>query len=220
MKLFNDIYIVAGKTLNSDPSDANTYLLDTQEGLVMIDSGGGYNVQQIYDEIEKDGFTKDGIKLIINTHCHFDHTGGNNQIRNETGCKTAIHVAEVDAIENITELTVAHIWGHDLKPCKVDIPLQGNESMRIGKYALNFHHAPGHTPGSIVISVEIDSKIHFFIGDCISLLDLPGESKELIIDSLTKLRSMQPDFLLTGHDGPVISTPSEYLTDCIEKFTR
>jgi hypothetical protein len=31
---------------------------------------------------------------------------------------------------------------------------------------------------------------------------------------------MQPDFLLTGHDGPVISTPSEYLTDCIEKFTR
>ena len=211
MKLFEDIYLVAGSALDSDPGDANTYAVDGVDRIVLIDSGGGYNVDGLYAEMSKDGLDFKRIDLIINTHCHFDHTGGNKRIRTDTGCKTAIHETEVEAIENNTELTVAKIWNHDLEPCPVDLPLKGNEEFEVGKYKLKLLHVPGHTPGSIVIALTHEGKELCFSGDCLSLLNLPGESKEDLVISLNKLLAMEYDALMTGHDGPVIDEPTPFI---------
>ncbi len=216
MKLFDDIYLVAGAELDSDPGDANTYLIDGGQKLVLIDSGGGYNVEGLYREMGKDGFDKSHIDMIINTHCHFDHTGGNYQIRKDTGCKTAIHETEVEAIEKDTELTVSDLWGHDLTPCPVDRELKGNEELAVGKHILKLVHVPGHSPGSTVITMEQAGKKMVFIGDCLALLNLPGESKSDLRSSLQKLIEMEPDVLLTGHEGPIVTNPKEFLKEHLD----
>ncbi len=217
MKLFDDIYLIAGSTLNSDPSDANTYAIASKGRIILIDSGGGYNVDGIYEEMKRDGLDYLKIDLIINTHCHFDHTGGNKRIRDDTGCKTAIHETEVEAIENNTELTVAKIWDHDLEPCPVDIPLKGNEEFTVGDYHLHLLHAPGHTPGCIVVTLEHSGKRMGFVGDCLSLLNLPGEDQQDLIRSLNKLLDHNFDVLLTGHEGPVVYDPNPFITGYLEQ---
>ncbi len=217
MKLFDDIYLIAGSKLNSDPGDANTYAIDGGDRIVLIDSGGGYNVDGMYAEMAKDGLDYKQIDMIINTHCHFDHTGGNKRIRDDTGCKTAIHETEVEAIENNTEMTVAELWDHELEPCPVDISLKGNEVFPVGKYTLQLMHVPGHTPGSIVIALEHYGKRLSFIGDCLSLLDLPGESKEALVDSLERLIAEKYDVLMTGHNGPVVEDPEPFIQGYLDQ---
>ena len=217
MRLFDNIYLVAGSALNSDPGDANTYAVDGGDHIVLIDSGGGYNVDGMYTEMAKDGLDHMKIGMIINTHCHFDHTGGNKRVRDDTGCKTAIHETEVEAIEKNTELTVAEIWNHELEPCPVDIPLKGDEIFTVGPYPLQLMHVPGHTPGSIVISFMHNNRKMCFIGDCLSLLDLPGESRENLIDSLNKLLAERFDILMTGHDGPVVEDPQPFIQGYLDQ---
>jgi len=211
MKLFDDIFLVAGSALNSDPGDANTYAIAGKDHIVLIDSGGGYNVEGMYGEMEKDGLDYRKIGLIINTHCHFDHTGGNKRVRADTGCKTAIHETEVEAIEKNTELTVAKIWNHELEPCPVDLPLKGDEEFQVGSHTLKLMHVPGHTPGSLIITLKHDGRNMAFLGDCLSLLKLPGESKPDLINSLKSILKMKFDIVMTGHEGPVIEDVTPFV---------
>lgn len=204
MRILPDIYLVAGSALKAEPSDANAYLIDGGEKLVLLDSGGGYNPAALTAEMHKHGFTPERLDMIINTHCHFDHTGGNRRLREMGGCKTAIHYTEAEAIEKNTELTVAKLYEHNLEPCPVDVPLQGNEVIELGRYRLELIHTPGHSPGSICILLRQGEKKILFVGDALSLLGLPGESVETITASLHKLRSIKADVILSGHDEGVI----------------
>jgi len=211
VRLLPDIYLVAGSALKAEPSDANAYLVDGGEKVVLIDTGGGYNPAALAAEMNRHGFNPERVDMIINTHCHFDHAGGNRWLREKGGCKTAIHHAEAEAIEKNSELTVAKLYGHNLEPCPVDIPLQGNEIIDLGKYRLELVHAPGHTPGSICLLLRQGDKKILFVGDALSLLGLPGESVEVITESLHKLLALKADMLLSGHDEGVIIDPAGHL---------
>lgn len=215
MKLLKDVYLVAGSAIKSDESDANAYFIDGGDKLILVDSGGGNNVGAVKAEIIRAGFDPNKIDLIINTHCHFDHTGGNWEFRQTTGVKTAIHQSEVAAIEKNTELTVAAIYNHHLQPCPVDIPLQGNEVINTEKYCLELIHTPGHSPGSICLLVHQDDKKILFAGDALSLLGLPGENAKQLAASLQKLIDLQADIILTGHEEGIIINPTDFLQSYI-----
>ena len=57
-----------------DP-ECNIYLIDQE---ILIDTGTGQHFEQIKEFIETN-FDISKIKTIINTHCHYDHTGGNKK---------------------------------------------------------------------------------------------------------------------------------------------
>jgi glyoxylase-like metal-dependent hydrolase (beta-lactamase superfamily II) len=211
MKLLTDIYLVAGRALQKEQSDANAYLVDGGDKRVLIDTGGGYNVAAMVEEMGRHGFAPTDIDLIINTHCHFDHTGGNRQLRELGRCRTAIHVSEVEAIEHNTELTVAEIYNHNLTPCPVDIALTGDEVIATGRYDLELMHTPGHTPGCICLLLRQEDKKILFVGDALSLLDLPGENGKQLADSLEKLLAVQADILLSGHDEGLITETAGHI---------
>ncbi|MGI5840008.1 MAG: MBL fold metallo-hydrolase [bacterium] len=211
MRLLPDIYMVAGSALKAEPSDANAYLVDGGEKVVLIDTGGGYNPKALADEMKQHGFSPERVDMIINTHCHFDHTGGNRWLRENYGCKTAIHHTEKEAIEKNTELTVAKLYEHNLEPCPVDIPMQGNEVIDLGKYKLETIHTPGHTPGSLCFLLRQGDKKILFVGDALSLLGLPGESIETITASLHKLLGLEADVIFSGHDEGVIIDTAGHL---------
>ncbi|MFC1509565.1 MBL fold metallo-hydrolase [Candidatus Omnitrophota bacterium] len=70
------------------------------------------------------------LKYIINTHDHFDHTGGNATIAHETGAQVAIH----------SSARTSH-----------DIDLDDGDILFLGRNELRIFHTPGHTPDSICI---------------------------------------------------------------------
>ncbi len=90
----------------------------------------GIYPDEVLNFIEQNGYK---LKYIINTHDHFDHTGGNAVLVNRTGAQIAMH-------EN------AH--------SRHDIDLKDGDEFCLGSLSLSVIHTPGHTHDSLCILVE------------------------------------------------------------------
>jgi len=130
------------------------------------------------------------IKLILNTHCHFDHTGANKDIKAATGASIVIHREDAKYLKHFT-------------PPPADIEMEDNQIVELGKIAFKFLHTPGHSPGSCVIQVDgsVMTGDTLFVGS-IGRCDLPGGSPEEMYQSLTTRVMPLPkeSRIYPGHD--------------------
>lgn len=197
------VYAVGGSDLSA-PEDAFVYLVDAGPELVLIDSGAGYGISRIEDNILSLGWQPAQVWHIIATHCHIDHIGGLFDWKERYGSKIIAHELDRAGIEGERrELTAASMYGVDYKPVKVDTLLQGeSEKLTLGDMEFNFLHTPGHTPGSI--SVYIDTKDgRVLFGQDIHGPFSPAWGSDLKRwrASMQKLLSLRADVLCEGHAG-------------------
>ena len=54
--------------------DSNCYLIDDN---ILVDTGAGQNKDYLFSKLRENEVNPEDIELIVNTHCHFDHIGGN-----------------------------------------------------------------------------------------------------------------------------------------------
>jgi len=73
----NDVVIIEGIGY-----DSNIYIFED----VMVDTGTGDNIQYIKDSMKKAGISEDDLALIVNTHNHYDHIGGNRCFNLDVAC--------------------------------------------------------------------------------------------------------------------------------------
>ncbi len=121
------VYAVGGPDLSA-PEDAFVYLVDAGSELVAVDSGVGYGISRIEDNIRSLGFEPAQIWHIIATHCHIDHIGGLAVLKERYGSKVIAHELDRKGIEgNNSDLTAAGMYGVDYRPVKIDILLKATK---------------------------------------------------------------------------------------------
>jgi glyoxylase-like metal-dependent hydrolase (beta-lactamase superfamily II) len=197
------VYAVGGSDLSA-PEDAFVYLVDAGSELVLIDSGVGYGISRIEDNIRSLGFEPAGVWHIIATHCHIDHIGGLFAWKERYGSKIIAHEQDRAGIEGENnELTAASMYGVDYKQVLVDTLLKGEaEKLIIGDLEFNFLHTPGHTPGSICVYIDTkDGRVLF--GQDIHGPFSPAWGSDLKKWrlSMQKLIALKADVLCEGHAG-------------------
>ena len=74
--------------------DSNCYLIDDN---ILVDTGAGQNKDYLFSKLQENGVRPENIELIINTHCHFDHIGGNYLFPN---AKIAIHKYDAESVKS------------------------------------------------------------------------------------------------------------------------
>ena len=150
------------------------------------------------------------VRMIVNTHCHCDHCGGNAALIAKTGAPLAIHKEELPLLRSME--MQAHMFGVSVTPSPdPDRFLQEGEVIEVGKVSLKVLHAPGHSPGHIVLVGDG----FVFAGDVlfegsIGRTDLPGGDYHQLLESIrTKLLAL-PDHTVvyTGH-GPATTIGAE-----------
>jgi metallo-beta-lactamase class B len=88
MQVLKNIYQVGGDLngvtfdqLGALWNDGNSYVIKTNEGLIMIDCGCGNTLDQIFDNMRYWDLSPDDIKYCILTHAHYDHSGGGHLLK-------------------------------------------------------------------------------------------------------------------------------------------
>jgi glyoxylase-like metal-dependent hydrolase (beta-lactamase superfamily II) len=153
-RILPDVYLLDGLRM------ANVFLLASDDGITLIDAGMPGEADRIVDQLVQAGYTLSDLRAIVLTHCHADHTGSAAELARRFGAQVLAHQAEVPYIEQTAPLPAASFmrrlfnWlsnrAFRAEPCSVDRPLRdGDVVAALG--GLRVIHAPGHTPGSIVL---------------------------------------------------------------------
>jgi len=185
------------------PPDCNIYLL-LDEKTVLIDAGTGENMKLVEEELSRLGVSVRDIDLLINTHGHYDHAGGDSYFA-EKGCPIACHELEVKMIEEGDPyLTVSCLFGKRARGVRVSKKLRDGDVLELGKSVLRVVHTPGHTAGSICLFAEDEGIL--FSGDLVfaegvGRTDLPTGSLPQLLVSLKRIAQLNPKKIFPGH-GP------------------
>lgn len=191
------------------PLEVNCFVIadsETKEGVV-IDPGD--NVDEILDFVNANNIN---LKYIVNTHCHFDHIGGNKKIKEATNALFMIHEKEVPLLERAEGS--AALWGFRVAPSPVpDKLLKDGDTFCVGKVVFEVIHTPGHSPGGICL--KFDKKLisgdTLFAGG-IGRTDFPGGDGAALLKSIKERLFVLPDDteVFPGH-GPSTTIANEKL---------
>jgi len=219
MKLMKDVHLVGGGGFGySHPNDCNVYLIDGGSDAVLLDTGCGLGVKEILQNIAMSGVDPSRITYTVISHCHFDHIGGNSEIKKATGCRIAAHESERDLIERLdSRMVLTEMAPSKLEAAGVDVALKDRDLLSVGRHRLRVLHTPGHTSGSICVFLEIDGKKVLFSGDSVmsqgrlGWINGPGFDLEAYKRSLFRIVELKADSLLPGHGTFVLSGAHEHV---------
>ncbi len=201
-EIVKDIFIVGGPD-NTEGRDGCVYLMSLDE-LILIDTGAGWSVENILNNINKLGINCGNLNKILLTHCHIDHIGGAPEMRRRFGSKIYIHQLDALPLENGDPILTAASWYQtSFPPTPVDVKFSLKEEiLTFGDQKVICVHTPGHTPGSICIYLDKDGKRILFAQDLHGpILKEFGSNLENYGRSTKKLLELDADILCEGHFG-------------------
>jgi metallo-beta-lactamase class B len=187
----------------------SSFLIRTPAGNILLDTGPVEMLPQVIANIEKLGFKPQDVKLLLNSHGHFDHCGGFAEFKRRTGATVA--ASKLDGELMARGGKTDFFWGDDLayEPIKPDRIISDGGSVELGGVTLTAHLTPGHTKGCTSWSMQVneagkDYEVFFLCGLTASLYKLTNNDKyPNIVDdernTLRKLRGMHADVLLASH---------------------
>jgi len=206
---------------NLGPSAA--YVVETSDGLVLVDSGLEANGAAIARDFRYRNLELARLRAILLTHAHADHSQGARQLRQLTGAKIYAGQGDVSVLRagepRDAFCSTFDMGKLQIHSTEVDVELKGGETIEIADARFHVIAAPGHTPGSICYTLERDGLRFFFGGDVVMTLT-EGEGpfrRELgtyaaylapryrgnAEDFLATIRRLQqlptPDLVLPGH---------------------
>jgi len=157
-----------------------TYIIsDIQTHLAAI-VDPSWDLQEIFELLTE---KKLKAKHIINTHSHFDHVFGNDEVAKVTG---------------------ATVIQHSNSQLRKDISVAENDVISIGSVRLRVLHTPGHSEDSICLI--IDKEVVFtgdtlFVG-AVGRIDLPGGNpKDMYLSLYRKVSALEDQLTVyPGHD--------------------
>lgn len=126
----------------------NSYLIEGERGAVVIDPG--YKREVILNFLKEN---EDKERLIILTHGHFDHIGGAEYLRQETGVKIGIGTLDEPALSD-NELNCAVSFKRTLPPFSADYLYNDGDIISVGDIEFEVIACPGHTVGGISLLCE------------------------------------------------------------------
>jgi metallo-beta-lactamase class B len=140
---------IAGNLYYVGTFELGCYLITTPKGHILINTGVESSVPQIRSAIEKLGFKFSDIKILLDSHAHFDHVGGMADIKRLTGAR---FMTEKDDAQVLTDGGNSDfIFGGKgllFKPVKPDRLLNDHDTVKLGGMNVVILHHPGHTKGA------------------------------------------------------------------------
>jgi metallo-beta-lactamase class B len=206
-------------------SYVGTYLIDTKEGLILIDQAFAESAYLIMESIRKLGFDPRNIKKLLVSHGHFDHCGGTRLFKEYTNAPVYM-AKEDDEMKNEHPLWV-HFGYENWIDFDVDVHYAGNKPIQLGNISIRTVFSPGHTPGTTSFFFKVKDNnnktftcgLHGGIGTNTLIPefykehpDWPKDMCQKFIDSIDRMINEEVDILLPSHPNqfPILDKAGRY----------
>ncbi|GBF68720.1 metallo-beta-lactamase domain protein [Lawsonibacter asaccharolyticus] len=209
-KVIENVYFV-GNTWVS------VYLIDTPEGLILIDCAYEENLYLLIDSIRGLGFDPKDIRHLLISHGHFDHCGAARQLQEMSNCE--IWINEKDAYF-FTERRDLIAFEDRVPEFRIDHYYDSDQSICFGGMTIWPVPCPGHTPGTTSFFFEVEHEgrkltvaMHGGLGtNTLSKEDLltngwPLSFQQGYLDMLRQMKRRSVDVLIPSHAGHAKTYP-------------
>ncbi len=182
-----------------------THLIDTGEGLIIIDPGYFESLHIIIDNIWELGFKPKDIEYIVVSHAHLDHMDSVRALAAMTGAKTFIGKDDLP-------LLTGELYHYPIKSFKPDVLLEDGDVISLGNTEIKCISTPGHTDGtmSFFFDATDGEKIYragmfggagsnTLLKDFMIQHDLPFSNRQKMIDSIHKIKNEKVELFLGNH---------------------
>jgi metallo-beta-lactamase class B len=147
---------VIGNIYYVGPSGVSSFLITTPQGNIILDTGFEMTVPRIQASVAQLGFKLSDIKIILNTHAHIDHAGGDALMKKLTGAKIMMCEAEAALLASggTNDFTPYSPAMMGYPPAQTDRILRDGDTVTLGGTTLTCHLTPGHTKGCLTWTMD------------------------------------------------------------------
>ncbi len=196
------------------------------ERSVLVDTGFGSDLPATEELLREAGVPPERLHVIVNTHYHADHTGGNSGLQRRYDIPIAAHRWEADLINRRDREACSAEWlAQPVEPYEVQRPLADGDEIDAGGTVLQVLHTPGHTLGhvSLYASEErvliLGDTAH---GDDVAWINPFREGAGAIqraLESLDRLANLPAHRAYSGH-GPAIEDPAKAIDAARRRYAK
>ena len=177
--------------------DVCAYLLDSGEGLILIDTGYRASFYLLIDRIWRAGYDPKQIKKILLSHWHWDHVNGARYLQELTGAEVWISKADEEQHQ---------LWKDRTDPLpmvdyKVDHFYDDSTTIDLGRFSIHTRLTPGHTPGATAFW-------------CADTDETTGETFRCAMHGGIGVGLMAKSYL--EENGLSLELPHIFIKDCLE----
>jgi metallo-beta-lactamase class B len=206
-RIFGNLYFVGN-------ADVGVHLIDTGEGLILIDTAYPTTRALLVQSIWEAGFDPGDIKYVLHTHGHFDHFGGTQLIESLSGAKTFLGAPDAEMFRNRPEMSLIadskYAYTELFTP---DVELKDGDIVALGSTRIRAISTPGHTMGVMTYIFDVtDGKQTYTAGLyggigvntlCRDFIEKHGNAdcRDVYLSSLEKVRKEPVDIVLGNHTG-------------------
>ena len=201
-RLLGNVHYVGANGLSA-------FLLTSPAGHVLIDSGPVEMVPMLERNVEALGFHLADVKLLLNSHAHYDHCGGFAELKRRTGARLVASEADGAEMERGGRGDFAYGDDYPFEPVTPDQRIGDGERVHLGGLSLTATLMPGHTRGCTTWSTRVEEAgrtydVVFFCGLTASPFKLTNNSVYPAVAadarrSIARARSLRADVMVAAH---------------------
>ncbi len=129
---------------------SSCHLIDTGQGLIMIDPGLPETFYLVIESLWELGYKPSDVKIILHTHGHYDHAGATRLLLDlAAGARTCIGEGDADIVRGKNDLSFAEVLGAEFDGFfEPDTLLSDGDVIALGNTRVLCVSTPGHSPGT------------------------------------------------------------------------
>lgn len=194
--------------------DVSVHLLDTGEGLLMLDTSYSQASYLLFESIRELGYHPSQVKWILHSHGHIDHIGCTRMFMEKYGSKTYFPAEDLPLLNERADLNWHEEYGQDYEaPYDIsfvpDVLVKPGDVLTFGNTKVEIYAAGGHTPGTLCYRFLLPGGLTAAMHGGIGFNTLSSEYsrkknigttwRERFIHDLKKLYDLPVDILLANH---------------------
>ena len=203
LEMLDDLFFIERGYLNGN------HFVYRSEQPVLIDTAYVSGFSPTKKHARDLGVDLSTVKLIINTHCHCDHVGGNKIIQERSGCDVAMHTIGKYFIDTCDDWsTWWRYYDQDADFFRCTRALEDGDVLSVGPHEFEVIYTPGHSADGIVLynkkeKVLISSDTLWERDMAVITARVEGSRAVFsLLESLDKLESLAVKAVFPGHGRP------------------